>query len=612
MSSKPDTSNVLTLGSVYSGVAVYRVYQYGTTLDPVSQDVRPNVFTDWKIEGSDKPSVYFNMRDGLKWNDGEDFTKEDVLFTYRYCMENKPGNYASTVAPMETIEESSKSDWDFRVDLNKPIGIWESDIVGGLPLLPKHKWEGKDYKKYDPMKENPDNGPVGLGPGRLTKFDPSTSMQVVFDNEHYYDTLAELDWKKEHDQLIAGGPFIDKINFTIYGSQTAMTQAFLQGEIDTHYGTMKVSKIPKVKEKDGVSLVNGVDSGFSYFGYNQRRKPLDDVGLKQAMSFMFDDYFWIQRLQQNFAVEGDFAQTPGYAKPRPDYQYAGKDQVGSHPATNVMGFRSAESAVPDVQGTRKFLTSGNVIDGSSGTYVGKDYPGSLSGVKASQSEAKYDYSFGEIKTQVLKDHQGADKELYVDGKTIPEVMDGEPITLFMDPPKQGPKEAKAIQRWVENLKSVGIPIKTQAMSFNTMTSKVYYQEDFDVYPMGWGGTGPFGSSAYTFFHSDNADDHSKAETEGAQKNADSFMYNSTGYGLYGGSADELLSRSRTTMNAEERNQIRARAIEKIYLDAPYVLRDYAKFRWPVNSEKFTGFIPDLVDPAYANFGAQVNNIRLNE
>ncbi|WP_166035576.1 ABC transporter substrate-binding protein [Halorussus pelagicus] len=604
MSSKPDTANMLTSSGVYAAVALNRVYEFGTELDPVDQSVQPNVFTDWSIEEGDKPSVFFDMREGLKWNDGEDFTKEDVLFTYRYCMENEPGNYASVVEPIESIEEASDSDWDFRIDLSQPIGYWETDTLGGLPFLPKHKWEGKDYQQYSPMEEN-ENGPVGLGPAHLTKFDPDTSMQIVFDHDNYFETLSTLDWKQEHDQLIAGGPFLDKVNFKVYGSKTAMTNAFLQGEIDTHYGSMSTSKIEKVKNTDGMSLINGVSSGFSYLGFNGRRKPLDDVGFKQAIAFMFDEHYWVNRLKQGYVVKGDFAQTPGYARPRPDFQFAGEDEVSTHPATEAFDFRNKEAAVPDVEAVRNFLTEGKVIDGSEGTYAGKDYPGSLSGVSASQSEAKYDYSFGSVQSSVLKDYDGADKEIRVGGKTIPEVMDGEPITFFIDPPKNTPKEAKAIQRLVDNLKQLGIPVKTQALSFNTMSSRVYNEEDFDVYPMGWGGTGPFGSSAYSFFHSDNADDLSDGNDE-------SFMYNSTGYGLSGGSADDFLSTARKELDPEKRNKTTAKALERIYLDMPYFLMHYEKMRWPVNDQKFGGFISNLVDPPYASFGSEINNIHLKE
>jgi peptide/nickel transport system substrate-binding protein len=237
---KPDTPNPLTLGSVYSGVAVYQVYEYGVSIDPMTNDIQPNVFTDWTIEESDQPDVYANVRDGLTWNDGEDFSVDDVVFTYQYINENEPGNYASLASNLESVQKAS-NDWDVHFKLAQPLGVWESDILAGAPLLPQHKWEGKDFQQYNPVEANPDNGPVGLGPARLTRFDPDTSMQITLDNEHYYETLSQLDWKKEHDQIIAGGPFLDKVNFQIYGSETAMTQAFLQGEIDTHYGSMKTA-----------------------------------------------------------------------------------------------------------------------------------------------------------------------------------------------------------------------------------------------------------------------------------------------------------------------------------------------------------------------------------
>jgi peptide/nickel transport system substrate-binding protein len=304
---------------------------------------------------------------------------------------------------------------------------------------------------------------------------------------------------------------------------------------------------------------------------------------------------------EGYIIKGDFAQTPGYPVSRPDYQYAGEDQISSHPATNAYDFRSASAAVPDIEGIRQFLTEGQVLDGSEGTYVGKDYPGSLSGVSASQSESKYDYSFGEVQSEVLRNHDGADQEIRVDGQTIPELMDGDAITMFIDPPQDKPKEAKSIQRWINNLKDLGVPIKSQALEFNTMASKVYNQEDFDIYPMGWGGTGPFGSSAFSFFHSSMADDRSEG-------NSERFMYNSTGYGLHGGSADDLLKQAQEEMNPEERNKLTAQALEKIYLDSPYFVWDYAKVRWPVNSADFQGYVSGLVDPAYASFGTVLNNI----
>ena len=137
-----------------------------------------------------------------------------------------------------------------------------------------------------------------------------------------------------------------------------------------------------------------------------------------------------------------------------------------------------------------------------------------------------------------------------------------------------------------------------------MTAIVGYvdeTEEFDVYPMGWGGTSPYGTSLYSFFHSENAGE----DTE-------KFAYNSTGYGISGGSADKLLSAAYKETDPEKRSKKYAKAMERIYLDMPYMLRDYAKYRWPVNSAKFDGFVENIVDPGYANWDTEYSSIFLKE
>ncbi len=602
MDTAPDSPNIMLAGSVYSAVALDPVYDYGVAQDPVTFEMKPEVFTDWTLKNADKdkPDVYVKARkDGLKWNDGEEFKMEDILFSYQFQLDNKPGQW-SVWNYFDKIEEA-KNDWDFHIKLSQQVGTWDSDVVGGAPIIPKHKWEGVDYKNYDPTKAN-DEGPVGTGPGKLVKWNADTSMQIKFRRDYIENEYAlnKLDWKKESKTLIHGGPFLDGVNFKVYGGTSAMTQAFLHDEIDTHYGSLESSKIPKVKKMDGAGLVKGYDSGFSYCGFNCRRSPLDDVALRQAMAFMFDDYYWTTQLHGGYVLKGDYAQSPGYKGVRPETVYGGK--LLEDPRTNAFDFRAEKGKKPDVEGVRKFLTDGKVIDGSKGTFVGKKFPGSFSGVKASQSKAKYKYTFGPVKSDVLKKSDAdVTKEIRVDGKTITEMMGDGGITLLIDPPGEQPKIAKGINRWKNNLHQLGIPAHTESISFNTMTGKVYQKEDFDVYPMGWGGTSAYGTSLHSFFYSGNSGD-----------DTDKFAYNSTGYGVAGGSADKLLEKAYKETDPDKRSKKYAKAMEKIYLDMPYMVQSYDKYRWPVNSKKFGGFVKNIVDPGYANWDAEYSSIYLKE
>ncbi|WP_266076558.1 ABC transporter substrate-binding protein [Haladaptatus caseinilyticus] len=596
----PDSPNIMLAGSVYSAVGLSPVYDYGTAQDPVTFEVKPSVFTDWELKNADKekPDIYFNARkDGLEWNDGEKFKTEDILYSYQFMLDNEPGEF-SVWNDFEKIEEAS-NDWDFHIKLSRPVGTWDYTVLGGAPIIPKHKWEGVDYENYDPTEAN-EEGPVGTGPGKLVKFNPDTSMQVKFRRDYIENTYAlnQLQWKKDHKSLIHGGPFLDAVNFKVYGGEAPMTQAFLRGEIDTHYGSLKSSKIQKAKDKEGIDVVKGFDSGFSYYGFNCRRAPLDDVSFRQAMSFMYDDLFWVQELKGGYVIKGDYAQSPGYKGVRPESVHGG--ELLTAPETEAFNFRGVNGGKkPDVEAVRKFLTDGQVVSGK-GTYAGKEFPGTFSGVKSSQSKSKYNYTFGSVKSQSLKE-AGVDKEIRVDGQTVPEMMDGNAITLLIDPPSEQPAEAKAIDQWKKNLQKVGIPVRTEPIAFNTMTGKVYETEEFDVYPMGWGGTSPYGTSLHSFFHSENAGE----DTE-------KFAYNSTGYGVSGGSSDKLLSDAYSETDPEKRAKKFAKAMEKIYLDMPYMLRDYSKFRWPMNTAKFGGVVSGIVDPAYANWDVEYGNMYLKE
>ncbi|WP_168216222.1 ABC transporter substrate-binding protein [Halorussus halobius] len=599
MSENPDTANYMMAGSVYSAVALNLVYDFGTVTDPVTYEIQPWVFTDWELQNADadQPEIVFNVREDLTWNDGEDFTVDDVIFSHDYIIENEVGEWSTVWNNIAEVTEDD-GDWDCRMTLTQPVGTWDSTALGACPMIPEHIWSDvDDHQNYDPMEER-ENGPVGTGPGIITQFNPDTDMQVQFRDAEEYP-LTDLDWIEEHDNLRTGGPFLDQVNFSIYGSTSALTEAFMRGEIDTHYGSLRTEEIPEAQDTEGLGLINGYDSGFGYVDMNFRREPLDDIAFRQAAAFAWDDYYWVEELQQGYVYDGDFAQSPGYSGVRPETVYDG--ELLEDPASEAFKFRGQdETAEPDVEAIRSFLENGEVIDGSEGTYAGREYPGSLSGVEASQSEAKHDYTFDEAVSSELDDL--SDVELYVNGEAISEVMDG-PIEILISPPGENPKTGQAFERWAENLGKVGIPVTLEPTGFNTRTDIVAYDADYDIYTAGWGGTSAFGTSLQLFFHSNQAKEES---------GADSYNYNRSGYGVVDAGADDLIDDAYTEMDPENRNEKWATAIEKTYLDMAYMVNDYSKMRMPMNTADFTGAIENIVDPAYANWFWQATHIHQTE
>lgn len=588
----PPSVNGLATSSSYAWAILDYVHGYGTFLDPFNFEVYPAAYTDWEVQDVDsgEPTIFANLRDGLTFNDGEDLTLDDVLFTYEYMLDQKPGRYISTIQPIDSVGEAD-NDWDFRINLTQPVGTYDVNQLA-LPILAEHEWgDVETFNEYNPGDQIPDR-PVGAGPGRITTYEPDTAIEVEFRDDW---ALNDMDWMDDFDQMSKGGPFLDSIRFLVYTDETAMNQAFMQGELDTLYGGARSANVEDIKDNEGQEIVTGGDTGYSYLGYNLRRTPFDDATFRQALSMVWDDPYWINRLAQGYAHEGDFVVPPGYTAARPD-----EGQGLEDPETQAFTFRASSPGVPDYATVRQFLTEGKVITGEGGTYAGQEYPGSYTGVTGNQSSARHDYSFGEVVSEVLQDSE-AEQEIRVNGQTIPELRDGDPLVYYMYPPQLVPNLTEMDKIYVQNLQQLGIPIERKVLAFNPLLSKVYAEEDFDMYHMGWGNTSPFGiSSMYSIFHSDNADDHSE------DGNNETMLNNSTGYGLFDhAGADDLIAEARRTMETGPRNELARQAVEKIYLEQPYQVYQYSIQQWPIRSDKYAGYMGGIADPGMSNLSFQV-------
>jgi peptide/nickel transport system substrate-binding protein len=105
-------------------------------------------------------------------------------------------------------------------------------------------------------------------------------------------------------------------------------------------------------------------------------------------------------------------------------------------------------------------------------------------------DAKHNYTWEEANVEGAASGDG--KVLHVNGQPFNEAHTnnfGEPgqgpLEVSFNPPQEDVDEARIQQRWTGALKQVGVPVNTKVQSFNSQIPKVYGQEDFDVFSMGW-------------------------------------------------------------------------------------------------------------------------------
>lgn len=214
----------------------------------------------WQIS-SNGLEIVFNLKKGVKWHDGVEFTSEDVIFTYNTIVNpNIPTPYSSIYGPVEKVEALDK--YTVRVIYKEPyapaLESW------GMGILPKHILNGKDLTSPEHNRH-----PIGTGPYKLKEW--VTGQKIVLEAfEDYYEKKPGLgkfvariipDTSTMFLELKFGG--IDYMGLT-------PSQYKLQGDSTVFRRHFNKFRYPAF--------------GYTYLGYNHLHPLFADKKVRQALS----------------------------------------------------------------------------------------------------------------------------------------------------------------------------------------------------------------------------------------------------------------------------------------------------------------------------------------
>jgi peptide/nickel transport system substrate-binding protein len=235
---------------LYEPLIQYNVVKPGQTY--------PWLATSWKWSDGGK-TITMNLRNGVKWSDGQAFTSADVVFTLNLIKKfpalNLNGiSFASASAPDKSTVV---------INFDAPAYTQLYFVGGQLPIVPEHIWSKiPNPTTYD------DPNPVGTGPYVLDRYTPQ-----------------EVDLKK--NPLYWSNVPISELKFPIISSTSTSTSELLSGQVQWTTGgepDFKRLYVDKSKynhywypEVQPISLVA-----------NLTKSPLDNVAVRKAISYALD------------------------------------------------------------------------------------------------------------------------------------------------------------------------------------------------------------------------------------------------------------------------------------------------------------------------------------
>ncbi|MEZ0223794.1 MAG: extracellular solute-binding protein [Alphaproteobacteria bacterium] len=225
----------------------------------------------------DRSWVAFNLRKEAKWNDGKPITADDVVWTFDTLMAKGHPQYRSyyTFVKKAEAESPARVKFTFSMAGNRELPL----IMGELPVLPKHYWEGK---KFDSTTLE---FPLGSGPYRVKSIDPGRRVT--------YERVK--DWWAKDLPINKGRYNFDTVVIDEYRDETVLLHALFSGNYDLRRENVAKSWAVEYNQKpvnEGLiqkeEIKNSLPVGMQGFVYNTRRVLFQDPKVRQALGYAFD------------------------------------------------------------------------------------------------------------------------------------------------------------------------------------------------------------------------------------------------------------------------------------------------------------------------------------
>lgn len=224
----------------------------------------------------DFATVTFRLRPEAKFSDGKQVTSADVVFALETLRDHGRPNFKNAYSKVVRIETPDP----LTVVFHQEAGDRELPmIIGLMPILPKHAWEGKDFEKttLEPL--------IGSGPYIMTDIRAGEGITYKRNPDYWGDRLP----------INRGLWNFEVVRYDYFRDSNATFEAFKKGLVDirieadptrwsTGYDFPAVKSGQVILEK----VAQRSPAAASGFVFNTRRPVFADRRVRAALIYAFD------------------------------------------------------------------------------------------------------------------------------------------------------------------------------------------------------------------------------------------------------------------------------------------------------------------------------------
>jgi len=241
--------------------------------------MHPRLAKDWEVD-DDNLHYTFNLREDVKFHNGDELTAEDVVFSMKRWLALGQGYSHSLIDVVEDVVAIDK--YEVKFTIKQPFGAFINSLARFNVVNKKLVLENIESGSYGDMGDYGTHwltsNEVGSGPYMLKELVLQDHIFLVRFNDHWSG------WEEDKEDLAP-----DAIKFIDTGAESAAIRVMMQNK-ELEIG----DKLQSEENLDVLDKITGVEiAKFSvgevwHLMLNSKKAPTDDVNFRKALSYLFD------------------------------------------------------------------------------------------------------------------------------------------------------------------------------------------------------------------------------------------------------------------------------------------------------------------------------------
>jgi peptide/nickel transport system substrate-binding protein len=273
---EPDQLDPHRTSSYFSFQVLENVFD--TLVEPDENlEMQPALAESWTVS-DDQLTWTFELRDGVTFHDGSDFTADDVVYSYDRIVDEELANAWKFAA---VTEVTAVDDDTVEITVAQPTPNLLSNLGGfkGMAIVSEENVTSGDIQTK----------PIGTGPFQVDSVVSGDRISLSANADYW-----------------GGAPALGGVEFSFISEASTALAALRSGEIDWT-DVVPDQQVAELESADDLTLETSPSSDYWYLALNENKAPWDDVRVRQAIAYAIDREAIVQATSYGTAQENQLA-----------------------------------------------------------------------------------------------------------------------------------------------------------------------------------------------------------------------------------------------------------------------------------------------------------------